>query len=62
MFYYEYVKIKGGKFLKSDFTEYRKIIDEYSQRGYRYAGYVPTIFMARGELMEIDLIFEMEER
>lgn len=59
---YEYVSVKiGSKGPKSE--NYRKIIDEYALKGYKYVGYVPTEFSIffEGQIKQIDLIFEKEE-
>ena len=62
MFKYEYVTVerKMDVALAAHFTEYREVIDEYAQKGYRYAGYVPTEIHANGKIKEIDLIFEIQ--
>lgn len=60
MFEYEYVKLGGRKMLSSDFSKYRDIVDEYAQKGYRFVTYIPIRSMTRGELYEMDLVFEKE--
>jgi len=35
-----------------------EIINEYAKKGYRYAGYIPTMIDEMGLLIEMDMIFE----
>ena len=58
---YEYVSVKMGGFLSSELLgKHHEIIDSYSEKGYRYVGYIPTRIENGGRIMEIDLIFEMD--
>ena len=59
---YEYVPLVIGGFFRSGNLEHRKIIDEYSAKGYRYAGFIPTEIEGYGRVKKIDLIFEKEAR
>ena len=38
-----------------------EIIDEYAAKGYRYVGYIPVEMTGHGQILEMDLIFEIEE-
>jgi hypothetical protein len=59
MYQYEYVTLDVEKGLvKVTLNEHRAIIDEYAQKGYRYAGYIPTKETGYGILAQIDLVFE----
>ena len=58
---YEYVKLHMGKFIGAGSKEHRKIIDEYAEKGYRYAGYIPTDINDYGKILEMDLIFEKDK-
>ncbi|MDE5991424.1 MAG: DUF4177 domain-containing protein [Oscillospiraceae bacterium] len=58
---YEYVKLHIGKFIGAGSNEHRKIIDEYAEKGYRYAGYIPTDITDYGKIKEMDLIFEKDK-
>ncbi|MBD5146492.1 MAG: DUF4177 domain-containing protein [Ruminococcus sp.] len=58
---YEYVKLHIGKFVGAGSNEHRKIIDEYAEKGYRYAGYIPTDITDYGKIKEMDLIFEKDK-
>lgn len=62
MFRYEYVTIHtgGGFWVDNSAAEHRTVIDEYAAKGWRFAGYVPTMFTSNGGLKEMDLIFEIE--
>ena len=58
---YEYVSVKMGSFLCSELLgKHREIINGYAEKGYRYAGYIPTKIENGGRIMEIDLIFEID--
>ena len=57
---YEYVELKYEAkdvlFLMT--SDYKKIINEYAEKGYSYVGYVPILIDAKGCLRKIDLIFK----
>jgi len=58
---YEYVKVtleKHGIIRKTKSTRHQEIINEYAKKGYRYAGYIPTMIDEMGLLIEMDMIFE----
>jgi hypothetical protein len=57
---YEYVSVKVGNFIGAKCEEHRTIINEYSKRGYRYVGFIPTNMNDYGKYKEIDLIFERQ--
>jgi len=61
---YEYVTVKLKNNVVKDATleEHRKVIDDYAAKGYSYAGYIPTRIGASGKIIEIDMIFEADER
>lgn len=64
---YEYVRMKyklwDGEYIHKDETgksTYREIINDYAERGYRFAGTVPI--KSDGHfIIEYDLVFEIEE-
>ena len=59
---YEYVNISiDNFFLGSGSEEHRQIIDEYAAKGYRYVGYIPTKITPHGKIVEMDLIFEIDQ-
>lgn len=58
---YEYVNINIDGFLGSGSEEHRQIIDEYAAKGYRYVGYIPTYITSHGKIVEMDLIFEIDQ-
>lgn len=60
MYQYEYVTLVSGKWVGTRFTEHRRIIEEYAERGCRYVGYLPTEIDSYGKIKELDLIFERE--
>lgn len=41
--------------------QHQKVILDYSDKGYHYAGYVPVKFGPSGKMLVIDLVFEKEE-
>lgn len=59
---YEYVTVKLKNNVVKDATldEHRKVINEYAEKGFAYAGFVPTRLGPSGKMVEIDLIFETE--
>ncbi len=61
MYKYEYVAIKTGKFFGSKCTEHKDIIAQYAEKGFRYAGFIPTEITDSGKFKEIELIFEKKE-
>lgn len=60
MYQYEYVSLTtgGGFFIDNSSREHREIIEKYAAQGWRYVGFVPTLFSSYGGIKEIDLIFE----
>lgn len=58
---YEYVKVTIAKFMGSRSEEHRQIIDEYAAKGYRYVGYISTEMTGHGQILEMDLVFEIDE-
>lgn len=60
---YEYVNIKLKNNVVKDATsnEHRKIIDDYAEKGFSYAGFIPTRLGPSGKIVEMDLIFETEK-
>ena len=57
---YEYVSVHTGKFVGAGSEEHRKIIDQYAEKGYRYAGFIPTSMSDYGKIKDMDLIFELD--
>ncbi len=45
----------------SETEQHQKVIKEYSEKGYHYAGYVPVKFGPSGKMLIIDLVFEKTE-
>ena len=61
MFEYEIVKVTAKEnFFGLEFQSNAKIIKVYAEMGYRYVGYIPLETAYKGELKEIELIFEKE--
>lgn len=60
---YEFVtvKVKNNPVMNATLAEHRKIINEYAAKGYSYKGYFPTLQGPSGKIIEMDLIFEIEE-
>ena len=63
MFRYEYVTIKQERkvFKQRNFLNYRDVINEYAKKGFRFVGFVPKVEAGYASLVEIDLVFEIEE-
>ena len=60
IFEYEYVEVDAEGFFHSKFREYRKTIDEYAKKGYRFVAAVPTEVNGHGQTLSMDLIFEKQ--
>ena len=58
---YEYVSINIAGFLGAGSEEHRQIIDDYAAKGYKYVGYIPTNITSHGKIIEMDLIFEINQ-
>ena len=58
---YEYVNVNIQKFIGSRSEEHRQIIDEYASKGYKYVGYIPTEMTGHGQILMMDLVFEIDE-
>lgn len=67
MYKYEYVTVTcdfsgfglfSGNVFRID--DYRKIIDEKANQGYRYVGFIPTKQRGTEHIEKLDLIFEKE--
>jgi len=42
-------------------SDYKQLIDQYSQEGWRFVGIIPTVFGGYGQIKEMDLVFEKQE-
>ena len=49
------------KFIGSSSEEHRQIIDEYASKGYKYVGYIPTEMTGHGQILMMDLVFEIDQ-
>ncbi|MBE6536131.1 MAG: DUF4177 domain-containing protein [Ruminococcaceae bacterium] len=58
---YEYVSININGVLVAGSEEHRQIIDDYAAKGYQYVGYIPTKITSHGKIVEMDLIFEIDQ-
>lgn len=58
---YETLYTGGGMWMNNSTSEHRDIIDRRAKEGWRYVGYVPTMFTGEGGTKQIDLIFEQEQ-
>ena len=58
---YEYVSINIDRFLGAGSEEHSQIIDNYAAKGYKYVGYIPTNITSHGKIVEMDLIFEIDQ-
>ncbi|WP_186565433.1 DUF4177 domain-containing protein [Lawsonibacter celer] len=57
MYQYQYVTVIGEGVSVTKFREHRELIDRYAAEGWRYVGFVPT-HISRGEIVQMDLVFE----
>lgn len=59
MYKYLYVRAKIGGFLTA--PNYKELIDEHAQEGWRFVAVIPAVFGSYGQMKEVDLVFEKEE-
>ncbi len=52
------VTLENHKATTSELKGHREIIENNAKEGYRYAGYVPTVYGPSGKVLKIDMIFE----
>lgn len=50
---YEFVTVHVGKLLGAKCEEHREIIKQYAEKGYRYAGYIPTNMDGYGRIKRL---------
>ncbi len=57
---YEFVQIKlqNNYVANAVMSEHRQIIEEWTDKGYRYVGFIPTKQGPSGKIMEAESIFE----
>lgn len=67
MYTYEYETVScdfgGWGFVSGNvysIDNYRSIINQRAEDGWRYVGYIPTMQRGTGHIQELDLIFEKE--
>lgn len=58
---YKYAQTHINKFVGTKTIPHRQMIDEYSQKGYKYIGFIPININEYGKIKDIDLIFEKDE-
>lgn len=58
MFLYKYIYVEADSegFIRE--SNYRGIIDEYSQKGWRFVSAIPAKFGSYGVIKQFDLVFE----
>ena len=61
MYKYEYVKVDNEAIMASKFTKHRDIINQYAEKGFRFAGFIPIKSDGYGRIKEMDLIFEKQD-
>jgi hypothetical protein len=61
---YEYINInlKNNIWAKAKNTTHRDIIDDHVRKGFRYVGFIPCLIGAGGKILNMDLIFEKDEK
>ena len=61
---YEFVEVyvQGGVLKPLNFTDYRRVVRNYAEKGYRFVGYVPTQVTTSpyGSIQKMDLVFEKD--
>ena len=60
---YEFVEVHVQVGLAAlNFTDYRRVVRNYAEKGYRFVGYVPTQVSSGpyGSIQKMDLVFEKD--
>lgn len=59
---YQYIYVRA--MIRSMFNEsnYKELIEGYSQQGWRFVTAIPAVFGGYGQTKEVDLVFEKEEQ
>lgn len=60
MLEYEFETVQGGGFGSLVIDGHREIIRKRGERGWRFAGWIPSRQKGYGYIAQIDLIFERE--
>ncbi|WP_226665218.1 DUF4177 domain-containing protein [Metabacillus litoralis] len=61
MYEYEFVNIKVGALNGKPKEDYKKIISDYAEKGWRLHTFSPLPFAAYGQAISIQLIFEKQK-
>jgi hypothetical protein len=59
MYKHLYVRAKIGGFVTA--SNYKELIDKYSQEGWRFVTAIPAVLGIYGKIKEVDLVFEKQE-
>lgn len=56
----EYVRLnyENNKLTTAELKNHQEVINEYTEKGYKYVGFIPVTFGPSGKILAIDLIFE----
>ncbi len=56
----EFVRLEydNNKVKNAELKGHQELIREYSEKGYKYIGFIPVVFGPSGKTLAIDLIFE----
>lgn len=52
------VEINEDQALTANHTGHQKVIRDFADLGYHYAGFIPLNFWANGKIREMDLVFQ----
>lgn len=56
----EFVRLEydNNKVKNAELNGHQELIREYTEKGYKYIGFIPVVFGPSGKTLAIDLIFE----
>ena len=52
------LECENHKTTTSELKGHEEIINDYAKRGFKYAGYLPTVMGPSGKILKIQLLFE----
>ena len=48
-------------YVRATAPNYKELIDEHAQEGWRFVAVIPAVFGSYGQMKEVDLVFEKQE-
>lgn len=60
MYTYEYERVYVEGFFKLEAKGHEEVIAQRAEKGWRYVGFIPVVWINGNTLAEMDLVFEKE--